>query len=67
MLDKTSAARALRSLFRRTLVADIDELFRTLDTRSRMSVFRRLNEVGYRSSYTHSGRYYTLSGYPEVR
>lgn len=64
MLDSTSSAKALRSLFRRFLVADIDELFRTLDTRSRMSVFRRLREVGYRSSYTHSGRYYTLEDIP---
>jgi hypothetical protein len=45
-------------------VADIDDLFRVLETRSRMSVFRRLSEVGYRSSYTHSGRYYTLTDIP---
>lgn len=65
MLDRASSAKALRSLFRRILVADIDELFHTLKTRSRMSVFRRLREVGYRSSYTHSGRYYTMEGIPK--
>ena len=64
MLDSISSARALRSLLRRTLVADIDQLLGTLKTRSRMSVFRRLREVGYRSSYTHAGRYYTLSDIP---
>lgn len=64
MLDGISSAKALRSLFRRSLVADLDELFQTLKTRSRMSVFRRLREVGYRSSYTHAGRYYTLSDIP---
>lgn len=64
MLDRTSSAKVLRSLFHRTLVADIDDLFRILETQSRMSVFRRLSEVGYRSSYTHSGRYYTLTDIP---
>jgi hypothetical protein len=64
MLDRAAAAKALQKLFRRSLVADIDVLFDVLKTRSRMSVFRRLQEVGYRSSYTHSGRYYTLEGIP---
>ena len=64
MLDRPAAAQALQKLFRRSLVADIDGLFEVLHTRSRMSVFRRLREVGYRSSYTHSGRYYTLEGIP---
>ncbi len=36
-----------------------------LETGSRMSVFRRLRDVGYRSSYTHNGRYYTLQGSPQ--
>lgn len=65
MLDRISSVKALRSLFRRTPVADINELFRTLKTQSRMSVFRRLREVGYQSSYTHSGRYYTLQDIPK--
>jgi hypothetical protein len=30
-----------------------------------MSVFRRLSTVGYLSSYTHTGRYYTLAHIPE--
>jgi hypothetical protein len=64
MLDRSAAAKALQKLFRRSLVADIDVLFDVLGTRSRMSVFRRLQEAGYRSSYTHSGRYYTLEGIP---
>lgn len=64
MLDRQAAAKALQRLFRRSLVADIDGLFDVLQTRSRMSVFRRLHEVGYRSSYTHAGRYYTLESIP---
>lgn len=65
MLDSLSSAKALKSLFRRTIVADMEELFRTLKTRSRMSVFRRLREEGYRSSCTHAGRYYTLLDVPK--
>jgi hypothetical protein len=30
-----------------------------------MSVFRRLREIGYLSSYTHKGQYYTLAHIPE--
>jgi len=30
-----------------------------------MSIFRRLKEIGYFSSYTHTGRYYTLADIPQ--
>jgi len=30
-----------------------------------MSIFRRLKEIGYFSSYTHAGRYYTLTNIPQ--
>jgi hypothetical protein len=30
-----------------------------------MSVFRRLKAIGYRSSFNHAGRYYTLSDVPQ--
>lgn len=63
MLDKSASTETLRRLFRRVRIADIKALFTALGTRSRMSVFRRLREVGYLSSYTHSGGYYTL---PEI-
>jgi len=65
MLDKNGSIRALERHFRRKKAADLDALFRVLDTQSRMSVFRRLREVGYLSSYTHTGRYYTLAHLPE--
>ncbi len=64
MLNKSASAKALKKLFRRSSVVDIETLFQTLETRSRMSIFRRLNEIGYYSSYTHTGRYYTLVGIP---
>ena len=43
---------------------DMDELRQLLGGRSRRSVFRDLGEVGYRTSYTHVGRYYTLRDIP---
>lgn len=64
MLDKSASLQALKKLFRRSSVADMETLFRTIETRSRMSIFRRLNDVGYYSSYTHTGRHYTLVGIP---
>ena len=30
-----------------------------------MTVFRRLRGIGYRSSYSHAGAYYTLADIPE--
>ena len=65
MLSKDAAHQALRAVFRKRPVADLAILFDALDTRSRMSVFRRLREIGYFSSYTHTGRYYTLADIPE--
>ena len=56
------ARRALDRLFVRRPIADLDDLFRALKTRSRMTVFRRLSEVSYLTSYSHAGRFYTLHG-----
>lgn len=65
MLDKTDSAKALKRLFGRFPVADLETLSRTLDTKSRMSVFRRLKDFGYFSSYTHAGRFYTVAYIPQ--
>jgi hypothetical protein len=65
MLDKKGAAKALRGLFHRTMAVVLDDLYLTLNTRSRTSVFRRLKEIGYRTSYTHAGSYYTLVDIPK--
>lgn len=43
----------------------LDALRRTLETRSRTSVFRRLKAIGYLTSFTHAGRYYTLPDVPQ--
>lgn len=64
MLPKKQSLKALRKFFKTKPVAEIVELLALLNTTSRMSVFRRLKELGYLSSYTHAGRYYTLSAIP---
>lgn len=54
----------MRELLNRRRVVTLENLFDALGTRSRMTVFRRLKEAGYRSSFTHAGRYYTLGDTP---
>ena len=56
---------ALLRLFRRHKIADLKQLSAALETGSRMTVFRRLSAVGYVSSYSHAGRYYTLASVPD--
>ena len=64
MLTPTDSIEALTVLFRSCPVADLATLCATLETESRMSVFRRLSRVGYLSSYSHAGRFYTLREIP---
>jgi len=64
MLDIDASKIALRNLFHRTPAVRIEALFRALNTRSRMSVFRRLSSLDYLTSYTHTARYYTLREIP---
>ncbi len=54
----------LWKLFNRLEIADIKKLFTVLNTKSRTTVFRCLRRIGYFSSYSHAGRYYTLRGIP---
>jgi hypothetical protein len=55
----------MQVLFRRKLVVKLDELRRVLRTTSRTTVFRVLAKVGYFTSYSHAGRYYTLRHIPK--
>ena len=54
------SAEALRALLRKRMTATLDELKQALGTYVDMTVFRKLAELAYRSSYSHGGRYYTL-------
>lgn len=64
MLNPNASKERLVTLFRKHPVCDLDTLYHALDTTSRMSVFRRLKETGYLSSYTHRGAFYTLTDIP---
>ena len=55
----------LDSLFRRKRAALLDDLRAALGTASRTTIFRILRAVGYFTSYSHAGRYYTLRRIPE--
>lgn len=64
MLSPDKSKQALHKMFRKKYVADIEQLFQVLKTNSRMSVFRRLKLIGYLTSFTDAGRYYTLKDIP---
>lgn len=53
-------AERLVELFRRQTVATFPELAAALETSADRTVFRRLAELDYRTSYSHRGAYYTL-------
>jgi len=46
------------------MVLDLEMIKRILNTTSRMTVFRNLKSIGYHSSYSHAGKYYTLCSIP---
>lgn len=53
-------AECLRRLFLERKIATMPELKAALGTKVDMTVFRKLRELAYRSSYSHRGKYYTL-------
>jgi len=60
-----SAVQHLAALFRSTPVVPMFEIERAVRDRSRRSLFRDLSSLGYLSSYSHTGRYYTLASLPD--
>src|ERR1039457_5820576 len=50
----------LRDFLRQQKIATLPELKRALGTTADITVFRKLKELSYRSSYSHRGSYYTL-------
>jgi len=53
-------ADALRGVLRREQIATIDQLKAALGTVVDMTVFRKLREIVYHTSYSHRGKYYAL-------
>jgi len=63
--DRDEARRRARRLFERSRVADLAAVEEALGTRSRTTVFRVLSAMGYLTSFSHAGRFYTLEEIPE--
>lgn len=63
-MSKHNCEKALKKLFERFQVVDVNQLYHALNTTSYVTVFRHLKKVGYLCSYSHAGRYYTLSHIP---
>ena len=55
---------ALKKLLLKEKAATMPELKAVLETDVNMTVFRKLKELSYITSYSHSGRYYTLFDIP---
>jgi hypothetical protein len=65
MINKPDSLKKLQKLFLKQTIVDMSALSKILQTKSRMSIFRRLKEIGYFSSFTHAGKYYTLTNTPQ--
>jgi hypothetical protein len=60
MKTATFQAESLIALFKRRRIATMPELKSSLGTTADMTVFRKLREISYLSSYSHRGKFYTL-------
>lgn len=60
MRPSNFSADSLRQLLRRSTTAALPELKRALGTRVDVTVFRKLKQLDYLTSYSHRGRYYAL-------
>ena len=58
--QKRYDSQVLKELFGKERIATIDQLKEALGTDVDMTVYRKLKELTYHTSYSHRGRYYTL-------
>jgi hypothetical protein len=58
------SAQRLRSFLKEKRIASLYQMKDALGTRSTMTVFRKLKSLGYLTSYSHRGGFYTLTGIP---
>jgi len=63
MTKRSISTDTVQALLERQSVATLEDLKDALDTTATMTVFRPLKALGYLSSYSHRGKYYTL---PEI-
>lgn len=55
---------AVKALLKGQKIATLTELKESLGTSATMTVFRKLKGLGYQTSYSHRGKYYTLADIP---
>lgn len=65
MRTNKNDAKALKKLLWKNKAATMSDLKSVLDTDVNMTVFRKLKELSYITSYSHSGKYYALSDTPD--
>ena len=53
-------ANSLRQFLRKNRIATLPQLKRQLGTEADITVFRKLKQLSYRTSYSHRGAFYTL-------
>jgi hypothetical protein len=65
MIRRAFSAVTLRDFLRQHLTATLQQLKKALGTSATMTVFRKLKALGYRTSYSHRGKFYTLDSLPQ--
>ncbi len=60
MKPTTISGNAIKTLLKQKKIAVMEELKSVLGTHAPVTVFRKLKELGYLTSYSHGSRYYTL-------
>lgn len=60
MKKETIHSDSLFLMFKNKKVLDLDQIKNVLGTSSTMTVFRKLKQLSYLSSYSHRGKFYTL-------
>jgi len=65
MTSTQFSADTLQAFLEDERIATLGQLKEALGTTGTMTVFRRLKGLGYRTSYSHRGKYYTLKEIPE--
>lgn len=61
MRPEKYTTRSLYNYLKTNKIASMDELKRVLGTGINKTVFRKLKQISYRSSYSHKGKYYTTN------
>ncbi len=59
------SASSIATLLRKQKIATMTQLMAALGTDAKRTVFRKLDELHYRTSYSHRGRFYTLEDVAE--